>query len=91
MVGDGSLLFCYTEDMLTVSRKAQARAQLTRDLAEIHQYTKDLEAITAIRNLCFDETERQRYTEIIKIMQLVVTRLNKKLGDHNGRLSSMEE
>lgn len=52
------------------------------DLAEIHQYTQDLERVTMLRDKSHSEEERERYTTAIKIMQLVLVEIQG--GDTDG-------
>jgi hypothetical protein len=78
--------------MLIERRKAKKKSQFTlaADLAEIHQYVEDLGHMTILRDKCMDAEERSRYDNILKVMQLVLHRLN-ELGGTDGRLHNMEK
>lgn len=67
-----------------------AEDRLLADLKEIHQYVEDLKEVTGLRDKCLDPEEKTRYNEVIKIMQLVMQRLN-ELGGINGRFQNMEK
>lgn len=65
---------------------------LELDIFEIHTYAEDLQRITLLRDKSQDKSERERYNNIIKIMQLVLAELNRKtVGGKRGRLSGLEE
>lgn len=46
------------------------------NLAEIHEYTQDLQQVTFLRDKCQDEAEQQRYSDCVKVMQEVLIFLN---------------
>lgn len=54
------------------------------DLAEIHQYTQDLERVTMLRDKSLSDDERERYTTAIKIMQLVLVEIQGGDTDEPG-------
>lgn len=52
----------------------------TPNLSEIHEYTLDLQRITALRDKCQDPKERSNYDDCIHVMQEVLIFLNTKRG-----------
>lgn len=46
------------------------------ELADIHEYTQDLQRITVLRDKCTDKDEKGRYDRAIEVMQEVLIFLN---------------
>lgn len=55
-------------------------SKLSVALAEIHEYTQDLNRITLLRDKCRDEKERTNYSTTIHCMQEVLTLLNEHMA-----------
>lgn len=55
------------------------RKKTTTRLAEIHEYTQDLQRVTILRDKCTHDKEVESYNNIIKIMQEVLAFLNSKV------------